>query len=119
MVAIAVVAGLLTPLLAGQQDDTDTVYKPGNGVVMPRVVSDVKPQYTADAFRRRVNGSVFLECVVNREGVPTNVEVVTSLDEELDREALKALSQWRFEPGRKDGKTVSVRIEVQMAFTTP
>ena len=71
---------------------------------MPRVVSDVKPRYTADAFRRRVNGSVFLECVVNREGVPTNVEVVTSLDEELDREALKALSQWRFEPGKKDGK---------------
>ena len=33
MVAIAVVAGLLTPRLAGQQDDTDTVYKPGNGVV--------------------------------------------------------------------------------------
>ena len=32
MAAIAVVAGLLTPLLAGQQEDPDTVYKPGNGL---------------------------------------------------------------------------------------
>ena len=33
MAAIAVAVGLLTPLLAGQQEDPDTVYKPGNGVV--------------------------------------------------------------------------------------
>ena len=86
---------------------------------MPRVVRDVKPQYTSDAFRHRVKGSVFLECIVNREGVPTKAEVVTSLDEELVREALKPLSQWRFEPGKKDGESGfgSVSVSQHGAFS--
>ena len=57
-----------------------------------------------------------LQCVVDREGVPTNIEVVQSLDDDLDQAALKALQQWRFEPGKKDGN-VLVQIEVKMAFT--
>jgi TonB family protein len=107
--------GLIGPMLA-QQDDT--IYKPGNGVSLPTLVTAVKPRYTADALRRRVSGAVLLQCVVDREGVPTNIEVVQSLDESLDEVARKALQQWRFEPGKKDGKAVLVQIDVKMAFTT-
>ena len=114
VVLVAFSLALVGPMLA-QQDDI--IYKPGNGVSVPKLVTDVRPQYTADAMRRRVTGAVLLQCVVNREGVPMNIEVVQSLDKDLDQVALKALRQWRFEPGKKDGEAVLVQIEVKMAFT--
>jgi TonB family protein len=44
--------------------------------------------------------------------------VVQSLDSEygLDDEAVKALKQWEFEPGTKDGAPVAVRVDVEMTF---
>ena len=114
LVGIAFAVSLASPML-GQQDDT--VYKAGNGVSLPRLVTEVRPQYTSDAMKRRVTGAVLLQCVVDRAGVPTNLEVVESLDEDLDRASLDALKQWRFEPGKKDGEAVLVLIEVKMAFT--
>ncbi len=114
LVLVAFSLGLAAPMLA-QQDDT--IYKPGNGVSLPKLVTQVGPHYTADAMRRRISGAVLLQCVVDREGVPTNIEVVQSLDESLDEVALKALQQWRFEPGKKDGQAVLVQIDVKMGFT--
>jgi len=35
----------------------------------------------------------------------------------LDDEAVKALKQWRFSPGTKDGKPVPVVVELEMTFT--
>jgi TonB family protein len=114
--AVAFALGLLISPAAGQEDDT--VYTPGNGVSSPRLIRDVKPQYTAGAMRRGVNGSLLLRCVVDRDGVPTRLEIVRSLDDELDRAALDALRQWRFAPGQKDGSALLVQVEVMMAFTT-
>src|SRR5262245_27904765 len=108
VVAVAVVLGLSGPISA-QQDET--VYRPGNGVSTPRLIKDVKPGYTPGAMRRRVNGTVLLRCVVDRDGVPTRVQIIDTLDDELDRVSLESLKQWRFEPGQKDGEAVPVRID--------
>ncbi len=114
MVGVGFTLGIVGPLLA-QQDDT--IYQPGNGVSAPKLVTDVKPQYPADAVRRGVTGVVLLQCVVDRDGVPTSLEVVRPLDEDLDQVGLRTLRQWRFEPGRKDGRPVLVQIQVEMAFS--
>src|SRR5206468_7540531 len=100
------------------QED-NTIYKVGDGVSPPKLVRQVGPHYTSDAMRRGVTGTVILQCVVDREGVPTNIEVVQPLDEDLDQAAHKALQQWRFEPGKKDGKAVLVQVDVKMFFTMP
>jgi protein TonB len=110
-VALALASGVLA------QQGGETVYEPGSGVDLPKVVKWVYAHYTPDAMRRRVKGAVLLQCVVNREGTPTRVEVIQQLDDELDREAVRALQRWRFQPGTKDGKSVSVRVQVKMAFT--
>ena len=114
IVGIAFTLGLAGPPLTHQDD---TIYKPGAGVSAPKLVTDVKPHYTPDAFRRRVAGSVLLQCIVDRDGVPTNVEIIKPLDEDLDRVASNALRQWRFEPGRKEGRAVLVQIQVEMSFS--
>jgi protein TonB len=95
------------------------VYHPGNGVTLPRVVREVRPQYTSDAMRAKVQGTVLLECVVNKDGSVGDVQVVRSLDSAfgLDQEAIKAAKQWRFAPGSRLGEPVSVLITIELTFT--
>jgi len=94
-------------------------YRPGNGVTVPRLVREVKPAYTAEAMRAKVQGTVLLECVVMPDGSVGRVEVVKSLDGTfgLDQEAMKAARQWRFMPGTRFGEPVPVLITIELAFT--
>ena len=93
------------------------VYEPGNGVSAPVVVQQAKPRYTPAAREAGITGIVVLECVVETTGSVGAVKVTRSLDEGLDREAINAVRQWRFEPGMKDGKAVPVRIKLEMTFS--
>jgi TonB family protein len=95
------------------------VYRPGNGVDLPRVEREVKPQYTAEAMRAKVQGTVLLECVVLPDGTVGNVQVVKSLDSSfgLDQEAIKAAKQWRFRPGTRQGQPVAVLVTIELTFT--
>jgi len=94
-------------------------YRPGNGVQLPRPLREVKPQYTADAMRAKVQGTVLLECVVLPDGTVGKVEVVRSLDSAfgLDQEAIKAARQWRFAPGTRFGEPVAVLVTIELTFT--
>ena len=94
-------------------------YRPGSGVSVPRVLQEVKPQYTADAMRAKVQGSVWLECIVMTDGTVGNIRVTRSLDSVfgLDQEAIKAARQWKFVPGMKEGQPVPVLITIELTFT--
>ena len=92
-------------------------YKPGGNVSSPRILKEVKPTYTTDAQRNQISGRVMLECVVRADGTPSDIHVTQSLDPGLDAEAIKALGQWRFRPGEKDGKPVDVKVDIEMTFT--
>ena len=94
-------------------------YKPGAGITLPRVLREVKPQYTADAMRAKVQGNVLLECIVMPDGSVGQVKVVRSLDPiyGLDQEAIKAARNWRFSPGMKDNQPVPVIITIELSFT--
>ena len=94
-------------------------YRPGNGVTLPRVLKEVRPQYTSDAMRAKVQGTVLLECVVRPDGSVTDVQVIRSLDPTfgLDQQAILAAKQWRFAPGTRLGEPVSVQITIELTFT--
>jgi TonB family protein len=94
-------------------------YRPGNGVTLPRVLREVKPQYTADAMRAKIQGTVLLEAVVMPDGSVGRVEIVRSLDSAfgLDQEAIKAARQWRFVPGTRLGAPVPVIVTIELTFT--
>jgi TonB family protein len=94
-------------------------YRPGNGVETPRLLKEVKPQYTAQAMRAKIQGEVLLECIVQPDGSVGNVRVVRSLDGAfgLDQEAIKAARQWRFAPGTRQGQPVPVLVTIAIAFT--
>jgi protein TonB len=94
-------------------------YRPGNGVMLPRVLQEVKPAYTAEAMRAKVQGTVLLECVVMPDGTVGTVDVVKSLDSSfgLDQEAIKAAKRWRFAPGTRFGEPVPVLVTIELTFT--
>jgi protein TonB len=98
------------PYVAGQ---------PAPGLTPPRVVREVKPQYTKAAMDAGIQGNVVLDVVVRPDGSVGEVTVKKSLDAEhgLDAEAVRAARQWLFEPGKKDGKPVPVFATLELTFT--
>jgi TonB family protein len=105
-------SGIASPPLAG-------VVRPGNGVTLPRIIREVKPQYTAEAMRAKIQGRVVLECVVQTDGTVGDVRVIRSLDATygLDDEAIKAAKQWKFAPGTRNGEPVPVMVSIELTFT--
>jgi TonB family protein len=104
---------------SGNASPPPDVVRPGNGVTIPRLIRNVKPQYTAEAMRAKIQGSVMVECVVNTDGTVSNVRVIRSLDATfgLDQEAIKAAKQWLFAPGTRNGEPVPVMVSIELTFT--
>ncbi|MEO6213492.1 MAG: energy transducer TonB, partial [Vicinamibacterales bacterium] len=95
-------------------------YRPGlNGVVSPEVLSEVKPQYTSEAMRAKVQGVVEVEAEVMTDGTVGRVKVVKSLDDRfgLDQKAIEAVRNWRFRPGTRFGKIIPVFVNIELTFT--
>jgi len=94
-------------------------YRIGNGVSPPIEIRKGTPQYTPDAMRARIQGSALVECVVQTDGVCTNIHVIRSLDRSfgLDQEAIRAAALWRFRPGTRQGEPVPVLVTIEVGFT--
>ena len=85
----------------------------------PVVITQVKPQYTPEAMRAKVQGLVMVECVVLPDGTVGDARIIRSLDPVfgLDEKALAAAKQWRFKPGLMNGKPVPVMVSIELTFT--
>jgi protein TonB len=94
-------------------------YRPGNGIDNPIRIREVKPQYTPEAMRAKIQGTVELEAVIGPDGKVTDVRVTRSLDRVfgLDEQAKKAVMSTPFLPGKKDGKPVAVLVVFELQFT--
>src|SRR5437879_11426616 len=118
-IPLSVIALATVLMSAGARAQDTTIYTPGDGVSLPQVVKQVGPHYTSEAMRQMIEGEVVLDVVVKSDGAVGDVKVKQSLDAVygLDEEAIKAMKQWQFKPGMKDGKAVAVRVEVKMRLT--
>lgn len=105
---------------AQEQSPQDQVYElrrqGENGITAPKPVYDPNPEYTDRARKKKINGTVVLSIVVSPEGTVRDAKITTSLDKDLDNQALKAVNTWKFQPATKDGKPVAVRISVETSF---
>jgi protein TonB len=91
-------------------------YRPGSGIEPPRVLREVKADYTEDARRRGMSGDVVLEIVVRTDGSVGDVKVLQGLGGGLSDRAVQAVRQWRFAPARRQGAPVDVIVEVAVEF---
>ena len=91
-------------------------YRPGSGVEAPRLLHEVKADYTEEARQRGLEGDVVLEIVVRRDGSVGGVKVLHGLGAGLNDRATQAVRQWRFAPAQHLGTPVDVVVEVAVEF---
>ena len=73
------------------------------------------------AHRRidRIEGVVVLYAIIRSDGRVDSVRVLEGFDERLNENARKALEQWRFRPGTKDGQPIDIEAVVRVPFKVP
>jgi TonB family protein len=92
------------------------VFHMGGGVTAPSVLYKVEPEYSEEARKAKYQGTVVLYVEVDAAGHPTNLKVVRSLGLGLDEKAIEAVEKWKFRPGYKDGKPVTVAATIEVNF---
>src|SRR5262245_31124133 len=91
-------------------------YRPGSGIAPPRLLQEVKAEYTDEARRAGTTGEVVLEIVVRRDGSVGDVKLLHGLGGGLNDRARQAVRQWRFSPATRQGSPVDVIVEVAVEF---
>jgi protein TonB len=92
------------------------VFRMGGGVSAPTVLLKVEPEYSEEARKAKYQGTVVLYVEVDANGRPRNLKVVRSLGLGLDEKAIEAVEKWKFRPGYKDGKPVTVAATIEVNF---
>jgi TonB family protein len=107
-----------TSLLAQHEPQKDVIVydRAIPGVTAPKPVYHPNAEYTDKARKKKIQGSVVVSIVVTDEGTVRDAQIASGLEKDLDKQALKAVSAWKFEPATKDGKPVAVRIRVEVDF---
>jgi TonB family protein len=115
-------ASLTAAPLFGQQDAQPFgrgAYRANEpGLVKPKLLKQVAPNYPSVARNASVAGDVELDAVVLPDGTVGDLRIVKSLDTRfgLDQEALRVAKLWVFEAGRKDGFPVPVIVTIVVQF---
>ena len=91
----------------------------GAGVLPPRLLHKVEPEYSYDARAGHVQGNVVLQLAVSEKGRPVGISVISPLGFGLDERAQAAVEKWEFAPGMKDGKPVKILATVEVNFRFP
>jgi len=91
-----------------------SVQRVGGGVTAPSLLSKVEPEYSKEALKAHIEGTVILYIVVDPEGKATNFRVVRGLGYGLDEKSIEAVKKWKFRPGTKDGKPVNVAATIEV-----
>lgn len=97
-------------------DDTDRVYKSPEVSTRPRVIAKPEPQYTEQARRDQVTGTVVLRVVFSSSGQVTNIHAVQKLSGGLTEKAIAAARQIRFLPAMRNGQPVSMYMQLEYNF---
>ncbi len=81
-------------------------------------ISRVPPQYPMKALQRNVEGYVVLSFTIDKNGRPADISVIEAKPEHIfEREALRALRRWKYQPKRINGEAVEQpRQQVTIKF---
>lgn len=80
------------------------------------VLSKPEPKYTEEGRQARQSGTVVLRCVFSASGQVTNIREVSGLPYGLTGSAIAAARQIKFIPPIKDGRFVSMVIQLEYNF---
>jgi len=82
----------------------------------PRATAQISPDYPATLHQQGIAGSVTVEFDVDTGGRVIRAEAINYTRREFAEPALRAVRNWRFEPGKRNGKVVAFRMTVPIEF---
>lgn len=92
------------------------VFSVGGGVSNPVALYRPDPEYSEEARKAKLQGTVLLQVIVDENGRVRNPKVLRSLGLGLDEQSVKMILTWKFKPAMKAGKPVAVSILVDTSF---
>jgi len=107
--------------------DASGKYHLGDGVTPPKVIYQVDPDFSEQAQKKKIGGSIMVSLTVDAEGKPEDVHISHSMADtvdkklravalSLDEKALEAVKLYRFAPATYQGKPVPVELNVEVNF---
>ncbi|HSY98189.1 MAG TPA: energy transducer TonB [Terriglobales bacterium] len=99
----------------------DIVCRVGGEVSAPRLIEPEQRDHQSPTLLTNSSNlgcpcTVVVWAVVGRDGLVHEPRVVRRVDAKLDGKAIEWVKKWRFEPGRKNDKTVAVETNLEVTF---
>jgi TonB family protein len=82
----------------------------------PQVLKRTPARYTDEARKKKIQGRVGLRVMVGADGAVKDVQVLSSLDPGLDRNAIEAVKTWEWEPAHQSGASIDAVAMVDVIF---
>jgi len=103
----------------GKAQAVDQAVAITDDITPPRLKEVASPDYTEDAKKHKIEGTVTVAIVVDKKGDVVDAKVVKGLGHGLDENAVVAVKEWKYKPAEKDGAPVVVKMEVTVEFFLP
>lgn len=101
---------------ATQDEKNGPIRVPGE-FAQAKLAHKVNPTYPPSAKAAGVQGEVRLDVTISKDGLPEQIQVLSSPSDDLTQSATEAVRQWRYETTLLNGKPVSVIAEVIVNYT--
>ena len=102
---------------AAAAGDADGLFSTGDLDSQPRVIFQPPPEYPAALRRKKIKGTVQVIFQVDKQGRVLNPVAREASHPAFEQPAVQAVKRWRFEPGKRAGKPVSVKMRIPISFT--
>ena len=101
----------------GYEEDIYTIVenapRPVSGLERYKKTLYLKLKYPKSALNARIEGRVFVQFIVNKDGQVSGTNVVKGIDSACDKAAIQLINNSKWEPGTQRGTPVNVkRIEM-------
>ena len=100
----------------GGGGDPNRIFSPKEVSSKAHVLSKPEPQYTEEARKNQVTGTVVLRAVFTSGGQVSGIRAVSGLPYGLTERAIEAARRIKFTPATKDGRPVSMYIQLEYNF---
>lgn len=110
-----------------ENPDKNGRYHIGCGVKAPQVIYKVEPEFSEEARKKKITGRSTIGFTLDVNGRPTNIHVLYSASEglnkkaqkaglSLDKKAMEAVAQYKFTPATFNGRPVPIDLDVEINF---
>jgi Gram-negative bacterial TonB protein C-terminal len=116
---------ILFLIMVSSAPSQDASWSTGDGGIrssltrLPKIIHQIKPQYTKDALEAKLEGVVILHTTIGINSVPSDIAVAHGLGMGLSNKAAKCLQEWRFVPALRGNVAAPARIAIEIDFLLP